>query len=65
MSQNRINAEEVHIPLPTGAIYHAPQICLWAFSGAGAIAPISWPSLHEQFHCMNNTMYLNLVKEKL
>jgi hypothetical protein len=29
----------------TGVIDYAPQIFLRAFSGAGAIAPVSWPSL--------------------
>jgi hypothetical protein len=29
----------------TGAIDHAPQIILRAFTGAGAIAPISWQAL--------------------
>jgi hypothetical protein len=31
----------------TGAIDHAPQIFLRAFSGASAIAPVSWPSLQQ------------------
>jgi hypothetical protein len=28
-----------------GAIAHTPRIILWAFTGTGAIAPVSWQAL--------------------
>jgi hypothetical protein len=50
-----------------GVIDHAPQIFLRAFSGAGTIAPISWPSLQNfrkstiEIYCVENKVCVVFV----